>query len=62
MKCLFYVYTGNFFLSFYFLSFYLLSVNKILKLKVFEEDGKRWKKSVMDLNYEVLCVSQVIKV
>ncbi|WP_411027369.1 D-aminoacyl-tRNA deacylase, partial [Salmonella sp. s54925] len=33
-------------------------VNKVLKLRLFEEDGKRWKKSVMDLDYEVLCVSQ----
>lgn len=33
-------------------------VNKILKLRLFEEDDKRWKKCVMDLNYEVLCVSQ----
>ncbi|CAB3988593.1 D-tyrosyl-tRNA(Tyr) deacylase 1 [Paramuricea clavata] len=32
--------------------------NKILKLRLFEEDGKRWRKSVMDLNYEVMCVSQ----
>ena len=32
--------------------------NKILKLRLFGEEDKRWKKSIMDLNYEVLCVSQ----
>ena len=35
-------------------------VRKILNLRVFEDDsGKSWNKSVMDKNYEVLCVSQV---
>lgn len=42
------------------LYFNLLRANKILKLRLFEEAGKRWKKSVMDMNYEVLCISQVI--
>lgn len=35
-------------------------VKKILNLRVFDgDDGKRWDKSVMDKQYEVLCVSQV---
>ncbi|NXK95593.1 DTD1 deacylase, partial [Formicarius rufipectus] len=34
-------------------------VRKILNLRVFEdESGKQWSKSVMDKQYEVLCVSQ----
>ncbi|KAK2507117.1 hypothetical protein MC885_015569, partial [Smutsia gigantea] len=34
-------------------------VRKILNLRVFEDDtGKHWSKSVMDKQYEVLCVSQ----
>merc|ERR1711976_602397 len=34
-------------------------VRKVLNLRVFEDDeGKRWTKSVMDKQYEVLCVSQ----
>ncbi|KFQ72926.1 D-tyrosyl-tRNA(Tyr) deacylase 1, partial [Phaethon lepturus] len=34
-------------------------VRKILNLRVFEdESGKHWSKSVMDKQYEVLCVSQ----
>lgn len=34
-------------------------VRKILNLRVFEdESGKHWSKSVMDKEYEVLCVSQ----
>lgn len=35
-------------------------VRKILNLKLFDDEssGKRWKKSVMDMDYEVLCVSQ----
>lgn len=34
-------------------------VNKILKLKLWDdENGGRWKKSVMDMNYQVLLVSQ----
>ena len=34
---------------------------KILNIRVFDgEDGKRWNKSVMDKQLEVLCVSQVI--
>ncbi|KAM8705660.1 hypothetical protein ACLKA7_010031 [Drosophila subpalustris] len=33
-------------------------VRKILALRLFEDDGKRWQKSVKDLQMEVLCVSQ----
>ncbi|KAJ6661325.1 hypothetical protein lerEdw1_014953 [Lerista edwardsae] len=34
-------------------------VRKVLNLRVFEdESGKQWSKSVMDKQYEVLCVSQ----
>ncbi|KAL9958138.1 hypothetical protein ACROYT_G035110 [Oculina patagonica] len=34
-------------------------VRKILNLRVFDdENGQRWKKSVVDKNHEVLCVSQ----
>ncbi|XP_037667317.1 D-aminoacyl-tRNA deacylase 1 isoform X1 [Choloepus didactylus] len=34
-------------------------VRKILNLRVFEdENGKHWSKSVMDKQYEVLCISQ----
>lgn len=34
-------------------------VRKILNLRLFpDENDKAWSKSVMDLNYEVLCVSQ----
>uniref|UniRef100_A0A8D8VFC3 D-aminoacyl-tRNA deacylase n=1 Tax=Cacopsylla melanoneura TaxID=428564 RepID=A0A8D8VFC3_9HEMI len=34
-------------------------VNKILKLKIFEnDDGKRWASSVSDKKYEILCISQ----
>lgn len=33
-------------------------VRKILNLRVFDDDGQRWKKSVVDKNLEVLCVSQ----
>lgn len=37
-------------------------VRKILNLRVFDDDlGQRWKKSVVDKNLEVLCVSQVSK-
>lgn len=39
--------------------FYPCRVRKILNLRVFEdESGKHWSKSVMDKQYEVLCVSQ----
>ncbi|KAG5673054.1 hypothetical protein PVAND_003131 [Polypedilum vanderplanki] len=31
---------------------------RILNTRLFEENGKRWMKSVKDLNYEILCVSQ----
>ncbi|KAH8276932.1 hypothetical protein KR026_002582 [Drosophila bipectinata] len=33
-------------------------VRKILALRLFEENDKRWQKSVKDLNMEILCVSQ----
>ncbi|KAL7642184.1 UNVERIFIED_CONTAM: hypothetical protein RMT77_006745 [Armadillidium vulgare] len=33
-------------------------VRKILNIRLFEDGGKRWQKSVKDLNEEVLCVSQ----
>ncbi|XP_029208363.2 D-aminoacyl-tRNA deacylase-like [Acropora millepora] len=33
-------------------------VKKILNLRVFDDDGSRWKKSVVDKNFEILCVSQ----
>ncbi|XP_028402870.1 D-aminoacyl-tRNA deacylase-like isoform X2 [Dendronephthya gigantea] len=35
-----------------------IEANKILKFRLFGEEDRRWRKSVMDLNYEVLCVSQ----
>ena len=42
-----------------FIAIFLLRVRKILNLRVFEdESGKHWSKSVMDKQYEVLCVSQ----
>ncbi|XP_070491047.1 D-aminoacyl-tRNA deacylase [Chironomus tepperi] len=31
---------------------------KILNTRLFEENGKRWMKSVKDMNYEILCISQ----
>lgn len=34
-------------------------MRKILNLRVFDDNGQRWKKSVVDKNLEVLCVSQV---
>lgn len=44
---------------FYSFSLCPLRVRKILNLRLFsDENGKAWSKSVMDLNYEVLCVSQ----
>lgn len=33
-------------------------VRKILNLRVFDENDQRWEKSVVDKNFEVLCVSQ----
>ncbi|XP_034484713.1 D-aminoacyl-tRNA deacylase isoform X1 [Drosophila innubila] len=33
-------------------------VRKILALRLFEDEGKRWQKSVKDLQLEILCVSQ----
>lgn len=27
-------------------------------MRLFEEDGKRWMKSVKDMNHEILCISQ----
>lgn len=36
-----------------------LSIRKILNLRLFtEESGRSWNKSVMDMDFEVLCVSQ----
>ena len=36
------------------------SVRKLINLRLFEgENEKRWDRSVKDLNYEILCVSQV---
>lgn len=37
---------------------YYFSVNKILNLKLYDNEGKRWAKSVVDKQYEILCVSQ----
>lgn len=34
------------------------SVRKILNLRLFEHEGKRWSKSVLDEQLEILCVSQ----
>ena len=31
---------------------------KILNTRLFEENGKRWMKSVKDMNFEILCISQ----
>ncbi|XP_064554713.1 D-aminoacyl-tRNA deacylase isoform X1 [Drosophila montana] len=33
-------------------------VRKILALRLFEDEGKRWQKSVKDLQLDILCVSQ----
>jgi len=33
-------------------------VRKILNVRLFEEDGQRWKKSVCEQQLEILCVSQ----
>lgn len=34
-------------------------VQKILKLKLFDsDDGKRWRRNVVDKQYEILCISQ----
>ncbi|XP_017062161.1 D-aminoacyl-tRNA deacylase isoform X2 [Drosophila ficusphila] len=33
-------------------------VRKILALRLFEDNDKRWQKSVKDLNLELLCISQ----
>ncbi len=33
-------------------------VKKILNMKLFENEGNHWKKSVVDCDLEVLCVSQ----
>ncbi|XP_035737818.1 D-aminoacyl-tRNA deacylase 1-like isoform X1 [Vespa mandarinia] len=33
-------------------------VRKILNTKVFENDKKKWSASVMDKQYEILCISQ----
>lgn len=36
----------------------LFRVRKILNLRLFEHEGKRWSKSVQDEQLEILCVSQ----
>ncbi|CAO3683418.1 unnamed protein product [Umbelopsis vinacea] len=33
-------------------------VRKLLSLRVFDEGGVMWKRSVQDMDYELLCVSQ----
>ncbi|EDW38458.1 GL12001 [Drosophila persimilis] len=33
-------------------------VRKILALRLFEDEGKRWQKSAKDLQLEILCISQ----
>lgn len=35
-----------------------LRINKILKLRLFETGDRQWASSVVDLNYEILSVSQ----
>lgn len=35
------------------------SARKLLNIRLFDDEaGKRWQKSVKDLQYEILCVSQ----
>ncbi|BFF89265.1 D-aminoacyl-tRNA deacylase [Drosophila madeirensis] len=34
-------------------------VRKILALRLFEDEGKRWQKSAKDLQLEILCISQI---
>lgn len=34
------------------------SARKILNIRLFEHEGKRWQKSVLDEKLEILCVSQ----
>ncbi|XP_030376413.1 D-aminoacyl-tRNA deacylase isoform X2 [Scaptodrosophila lebanonensis] len=36
----------------------ICSVRKILALRLFEDEGRRWQKSTKDLQLEILCVSQ----
>ena len=38
---------------------HLHRVRKCLNLRVFDDNGERWKTSVKDKDLEVLCVSQV---
>lgn len=40
--------------------FIILRARKLLSIRLFEDEtaGKRWQKSVRDLDYEILCVSQ----
>ncbi|XP_034131851.1 D-aminoacyl-tRNA deacylase isoform X2 [Drosophila guanche] len=33
-------------------------VRKILALRLFDDEGKRWQKSAKDLQLEILCISQ----
>lgn len=50
---------GTVILQVAFTTIFPFRVRKILNLRVFEdESGKHWSKSVMDKQYEVLCISQ----
>lgn len=41
------------------LFFMCFSARKLLSIRLFDDDsGKRWQKSVKDMNLEMLCVSQ----
>ncbi|XP_035737820.1 D-aminoacyl-tRNA deacylase 1-like isoform X2 [Vespa mandarinia] len=46
----------SFYIICHFVCFY--RVRKILNTKVFENDKKKWSASVMDKQYEILCISQ----
>ena len=39
--------------------FSISRVRKVLNLRIFEGDAKRWHRSVKDEGLEILCVSQV---
>ena len=39
--------------------FSISRVRKVLNLRIFEGDSKRWHRSVKDEGLEILCVSQV---
>lgn len=50
---------NNFLILILIFNLILFRVRKILNLRIYDgEDGKRWECSVMDKNYEILCVSQ----